>query len=101
VGSSNGFGDVAMMVARNGSYAQKKDLHFGGLGDGADLKDVQPRVAIAVATRLDALGAAAREAARSANHILRGNPWAALGLGAALGLTAGYLLSRKDARRIL
>jgi ElaB/YqjD/DUF883 family membrane-anchored ribosome-binding protein len=91
-----------MMVARNGSFSQKKDLHVGGLGTVGGLgNNVQPRLAAAAATQFDAMGASrhllnqAREAAKSANHVLRNNPWAALGLGAALGLTAGYLLSRR------
>jgi hypothetical protein len=79
-----------MMVARNGSFAEKKDLHVGGLGNvGGFGKNLQPRLAAAAATPIDAMG-------KSANHVLRGNPWVALGLGAALGLTAGYLLSRRS-----
>jgi ElaB/YqjD/DUF883 family membrane-anchored ribosome-binding protein len=37
----------------------------------------------------------ARQAVQNANYALRDNPWAALGLGAVLGMTVGYLLSRR------
>jgi ElaB/YqjD/DUF883 family membrane-anchored ribosome-binding protein len=98
-----------MMAARNSTFSDKKDLHVGGLGANAQAR---------LATRADATGRtgrdairrarpflqqareavqdAAREAVQNANHALRNNPWAALGLGAALGLTVGYLLSRRS-----
>jgi ElaB/YqjD/DUF883 family membrane-anchored ribosome-binding protein len=86
-----------MLVARNGEFSQKRDLHIGGLGanaraEFATVADSKARVAL---TRSRPFLQQAREAVQNANYALRGNPWAALGLGAALGLTVGYLLSRR------
>jgi ElaB/YqjD/DUF883 family membrane-anchored ribosome-binding protein len=91
-------GDVAMMAARNSAFSDKKDLHVGGLGANAQAR----LVALADAPGRDAISRVrpflqqAREAVQNANYALRNNPWAALGLGAALGLTVGYLLSRRS-----
>ena len=84
-----------MLVARNGAFSQKRDLHIGGLGANAraelpTMAGPKARVALTSWPFLQQ----AREAVQNANHALGGNPWAALGLGAALGLTVGYLLSR-------
>jgi ElaB/YqjD/DUF883 family membrane-anchored ribosome-binding protein len=87
-----------MMAARNNAFTEKKDLHVGGLGANA-----QARLATMADPRgHDAMRPSgrflrqAREALQSANGALRDNPWAALGLGAALGITVGYLLSRRS-----
>jgi ElaB/YqjD/DUF883 family membrane-anchored ribosome-binding protein len=95
-----------MIAARNTVFSEKKDLHVGGLGANAQARlatmaDPRVRDAIVRARPLlqqarDAVQSAAREAVQNANHALRNNPWAALGLGAALGLTVGYLLSRRS-----
>ena len=95
-----------MLATRNSAFSQKKDLHVGGLGANArarlaTMADATGRDAIRRArpflqqTR-DAVQSAAREVVQNANYALRSNPWAALGLGAALGLTVGYLLSRRS-----
>jgi ElaB/YqjD/DUF883 family membrane-anchored ribosome-binding protein len=99
-------GDVAMIAARNTVFSEKKDLHIGGLGANArtrlaTMADPKGHHAIIWARPFlqqaqDALQSAARQAAQNANYALRNNPWAALGLGAALGLTVGYLLSRRS-----
>jgi ElaB/YqjD/DUF883 family membrane-anchored ribosome-binding protein len=95
-----------MIAARNTVFPEKKDLHVGGLRANAQarlatLTDPKVRGAIVGARPLlqqvrDAVQIAAREAVQNANYALRNNPWAALGLGAALGLTVGYLLSRRS-----
>jgi ElaB/YqjD/DUF883 family membrane-anchored ribosome-binding protein len=95
-----------MIAARNSAFSEKKDLHVGGLGANArarlaTMTDPKVRDAI-VRTRpllqqaRDAVQSAAREAVQNANYALRNKPLAALGLGAALGLTVGYLLSRRS-----
>jgi ElaB/YqjD/DUF883 family membrane-anchored ribosome-binding protein len=99
-------GDVAMIAARNSAFSGKKDLHFGGLGANAQARlatmaDPRGHEAIVRARPFlqqarDAVQSVAREAVQNANHALRNNPWGALGLGAALGLTVGYLLSRRS-----
>jgi ElaB/YqjD/DUF883 family membrane-anchored ribosome-binding protein len=95
-----------MLAARNSVFSEKKDLHVGGLGANAHARlatmaDPQGHAAIIRARPFlqqarDAVQSAAREAVQNANYALRNNPWAALGLGAALGLTVGYLLSRRS-----
>jgi ElaB/YqjD/DUF883 family membrane-anchored ribosome-binding protein len=86
-----------MIAARNSTFPEKKDLHFGGLGATA-----QPRLVAMADTKRDAVEASqplskkAREAVEYANSALRDHPWAAVGLVAALGLTVGYLLSRRS-----
>jgi ElaB/YqjD/DUF883 family membrane-anchored ribosome-binding protein len=99
-------GDVVMIAARNSAFSDKKDLHVGGLGANAQarfatISDPEGHDAIIRARPLlqqarDAVQSVAREAVQNANYALRNNPWAALGLGAALGLTVGYLLSRRS-----
>jgi ElaB/YqjD/DUF883 family membrane-anchored ribosome-binding protein len=85
-----------MIAARNSAFLEKKDLHFGGLGATA-----QPRHVTMADPKRDAVEASqpllkkAREAMEYANSTLRDHPWAAVGLVAALGLTVGYLLSRR------
>jgi ElaB/YqjD/DUF883 family membrane-anchored ribosome-binding protein len=95
-----------MMVARNGAVSEKRDLHIGGLGANAQarlatLADFRGRDALIRARPFlqqarDAVQGVASQAVQNANYALRNNPWAALGLGAALGLTVGYLLSRRS-----
>jgi len=85
-----------MIAARNSVFSEKRDLHVGGLGANA-----QARVATLADPRgHDALSRLflqqAREVVQNANYALRDNLWAALGLGAALGLTVGYLISRRS-----
>jgi len=95
-----------MIAARNSAFSAKKDLHVGGLGANAQARlatiaDATGRDAIRQARPFlrqarDAVQHAAREAVQNANYALRNHPWATLGLGAALGLTVGYLLSRRS-----
>jgi ElaB/YqjD/DUF883 family membrane-anchored ribosome-binding protein len=87
-----------MMAARNSAFTEKKDLHVGGLGANAQaglgtMADLRGGDAIRPSRRFLRQ---AREVVLSANGALRDNPWAALGLGAALGITVGYLLSRRS-----
>jgi ElaB/YqjD/DUF883 family membrane-anchored ribosome-binding protein len=46
----------------------------------------------------DSAAARARNAARSADSYVRGNPWVAVGTGAAVGLLLGLLLARRPGR---
>jgi ElaB/YqjD/DUF883 family membrane-anchored ribosome-binding protein len=95
-----------MIAARNTVFSAKKDLHIGGLGANAQARlatmaDATGRDALRRARPFlqqarDAVQSAASEVVQNANYALRSNPWAALGLGAALGLTVGYLLSRRS-----
>jgi ElaB/YqjD/DUF883 family membrane-anchored ribosome-binding protein len=95
-----------MIAARNSAFSDKKDLHIGGLGANAQVRlatmahpmghDAIIRARPFLQHARDAVRSAAREAVQNANYALRNNPWAALGLGAALGLTVGYLLSRRS-----
>ena len=95
-----------MIAARNSGFSEKRDLHVGGLGANAQarratLADPRGRDAIRLSRPVlqqarEAVQNAAREVVQNANHALRDNPWAALGLAAALGLTVGYLISRRS-----
>ena len=91
-----------MIAARNSVFSEKRDLHVGGLGANArarlsTLADPRSHDTIGLSRPfLQAVQSAARELVQNANYALRGNPWAALGLGAALGLTVGYLISRRS-----
>ena len=95
-----------MIAARTSAFSDKKDLHVGGLGANAQARfatmfdpeghDATTRARPFLQQARDAVQSAAREAVQNANYALRNNPWAALGLGAALGLTVGYLLSRRS-----
>jgi ElaB/YqjD/DUF883 family membrane-anchored ribosome-binding protein len=49
----------------------------------------------AARARLEEAGNDAREAARDIDAQVRGNPWAAVGVAAAVGLLLGLLISRK------
>jgi len=93
-----------MIAARNSVFSEKKDLHVGGLGANAQARvatladprghDTLPRPFLQQVR--EAVQSAAREVVQNANYALRDNLWAALGLGAALGLTVGYLISRRS-----
>ena len=95
-----------MIAARNSVFSEKKDLHVGGLGANAQARFAtmaDPKGHDAIIRALpflqqarEAVQSAGRQAVQNANYALRNNPWAALGLGAALGLTVGYLLSRRS-----
>jgi len=87
-----------MIAARNTAFSEKKDLHVGGLGANAQAR----RATMADPKFREADEASrpflkkARQAVENANYVLRDNPWGAVGLVAALGLTVGYLLSRRS-----
>lgn len=80
-----------MFTSPNGGAA-KKDLHVGGVGAAS---------ANALSAVIDPLLDAsetwvrrARDFVTTADDYVRDNPWAAVGVGAMLGLTLGYFLSR-------
>jgi ElaB/YqjD/DUF883 family membrane-anchored ribosome-binding protein len=82
-----------MLVGPNGSTG-KKDLHVGGVG-------VSPAATLAAV--IDPLVDAsenwlskARNLAVTADDYVRDNPWQALGMMAIIGVTFGYLLSRRS-----
>ncbi len=81
------------MIASHPSLgAQKRDLHVGGLGSSA------PAAAALVDPMIEAAGSWAHKgkvAARTADGLVRTNPWAAVAVIALLGLAAGYLLSQR------
>jgi ElaB/YqjD/DUF883 family membrane-anchored ribosome-binding protein len=82
-----------MLVSPNGSTA-KKDLHVGGVGGNP---------ATALASVVDPLMNAtedwvhkARNFVSTADDYVRNNPWQALGMMAILGVTLGYMISRRS-----
>jgi ElaB/YqjD/DUF883 family membrane-anchored ribosome-binding protein len=87
------------MLASLNSATAKKDLHVGGVGASS---------AGTLAAVIDPLMDAsenwvqkARDVVSSADDYVRNNPWQALGVMALVGVTLGYLLSRRGSRRHL
>jgi hypothetical protein len=92
-----------MLVTTNGSGG-KKDLHVGGLGMVPSGNVPSGSVSSAtLASMVDPLVDAsenwvqkAREFVSSADDYVRNNPWQALGVMAILGVTLGFLISRRS-----
>jgi DUF883 C-terminal glycine zipper region len=87
-----------MLVTTNGAGG-KKDLHVGGF-DAVSSGSVPPAT---LASMIDPLVDAsedwvekAREFVGSADDYVRNNPWQALGVMAILGVTLGFLMSRRS-----
>ena len=87
-----------MLVTTNGAGG-KKDLHVGGF-DAVSSGSVP---AATLASMIDPLVDAsenwaerAREFVSSADDYVRNNPWQALGVMAILGVTLGFLMSRRS-----
>jgi ElaB/YqjD/DUF883 family membrane-anchored ribosome-binding protein len=85
-----------MMTAHPNTSIQKRDLHIGGLGAGAS----GPLAAVAdpLLDSAESWLVKARDAARNADDYVHNNPWGALAVVAFVGLTAGYLLTRRTLR---
>ena len=82
-----------MLTTDPSSVVQKRDLHVGGLGlsaSGALAAVTDPEV-----DAVDSWFIRARDVARDADEYLHRSPWAALAIAALVGLTAGFLLSRR------
>jgi ElaB/YqjD/DUF883 family membrane-anchored ribosome-binding protein len=82
-----------MLTTSPSSVVQKRDLHVGGLGSSASgaLAAITDPVFDAANPWL----VRARDAVRDADDYVHDNPWAALAVVALVGLSAGYLLSRR------
>jgi ElaB/YqjD/DUF883 family membrane-anchored ribosome-binding protein len=79
------------MLTSANSASGKRDLHVGGLG-------TEGTFAAAVEPLVDASEdwiERARELVRTADDYVRENPWQAVGVVALLGVTLGFLLSRR------
>ncbi len=81
------------MLASLNDANGKKDLHVGGIGESAPAS---------LASVIDPLMDAsenwvqkARVMVSTADDYVRNNPWQALGVVALVGVTVGYLLSRR------
>jgi ElaB/YqjD/DUF883 family membrane-anchored ribosome-binding protein len=83
-----------MLTTHPSTGVQKRDLHVGGLG--ADASGALAAVTDPMRDVADSWLVRARDAARDADDYVHGNPWAALAVVGLLGLTAGYLLSRRS-----
>lgn len=82
------------MLASANSALGKRDLHVGGLGT-----DPERSLAAALEPLVDASENwidRARELVRTADDYVRENPWQAVGVVALLGVTLGFLLSRRS-----
>jgi hypothetical protein len=87
-----------MLITTNGAGG-KKDLHVGGF-DAVSSGNVPSAT---LASMIDPLVDAsenfvekAREFVSSADDYVRNNPWQALGVMAILGVTLGFLISRRS-----
>jgi len=86
-----------MYAAKYSTLPEKRDLHVGGIGAataGALAAVVDP-LADSIMDASDTWLRKAQYAARSADDYVRARPWQAVGLVALMGLTAGFLLSRR------
>jgi DUF883 C-terminal glycine zipper region len=81
-----------MMTSPNGA-AGKKDLHVGGVG----MTSTPSALGAVIDPLMDASETwvrRARDFVSTADDYVRNNPWAAIGVGAMLGMTLGYFLAR-------
>jgi ElaB/YqjD/DUF883 family membrane-anchored ribosome-binding protein len=85
-----------MLTAHPNSVVQKRDLHVGGLG--LDAAGALAAVAGPTYEAADSWVTKSRDALREADDYVHDKPWSALAVVALLGLTAGYLLSRRANR---
>lgn len=85
-----------MLTAHPNTVYQKRDLHVGGLGAGAS--GALASVTYPVRSAADSYLEQVKEAVRDADDYLHGNLWQSLAIAALVGLTAGYLLSRRAGR---
>jgi ElaB/YqjD/DUF883 family membrane-anchored ribosome-binding protein len=85
------------MTNRNDVIAEKRDLHVGGIGrrSSAALSTMAEPLVDPIVDFSDQIVRSAREVVRGADDYVHDNPWAAIGAVAVIGLTAGYLLSRR------
>jgi ElaB/YqjD/DUF883 family membrane-anchored ribosome-binding protein len=87
------------MLASLNSTNGKKDLHVGGLGEAPSAS-----LAAVIDPLMDASEnwvQKARDFVSSADDYVRNNPWQALGVVAMVGVTLGYVLSRRGSDRHL
>jgi len=82
-----------MLTAPPSSFAQKRDLHVGGLGSRAS--GALAAVSDPVSGGYESWLRSARDAARDADDYVHRNPWTALAVVALVGLAAGFVLSRR------
>jgi ElaB/YqjD/DUF883 family membrane-anchored ribosome-binding protein len=82
-----------MLTTHPSSVVQKRDLHVGGLGLGAS--GALAAVTAPVRDATDSWLERARDMARDADDYVHDSPWAALAIVGLVGLTAGFLLSRR------
>ena len=86
-----------MLVSPNGSGG-RKDLHVGGFPSAASESASAATLASVIDPFVDASEnwvEKAREFVSTADDYVRNNPWQALGVMALLGVTLGYLMSRR------
>jgi ElaB/YqjD/DUF883 family membrane-anchored ribosome-binding protein len=87
-----------MLIATNGAGG-KKDLHVGGFDAISSGRVPSATLASMVDPLVDASEnwvEKAREFVSSADDYVHNNPWQALGVMAILGVTLGFLMSRRS-----
>jgi hypothetical protein len=87
-----------MLVSPNGSGG-RKDLHVGGFNAATQGTVPSATLASMIDPFVDASEnwvEKAREFVSSADDYVRNNPWQALGVMAILGVTLGFLMSRRS-----
>jgi len=92
------FEDSTVMTSRNSDTVQKRDLHVGGIGNGSagPTSGTFSMMADPIVDIADSFVTRARDVIRNADDYVHDNPWAAVGVVALLGLTAGFFLSRRS-----
>jgi ElaB/YqjD/DUF883 family membrane-anchored ribosome-binding protein len=87
-----------MLVSPNGSGG-RKDLHVGGFAAAASESAPATTLASVIDPLVDASEnwvEKAREFVSTADDYVRNNPWQAIGVMALLGVTLGYLMTRRS-----
>jgi ElaB/YqjD/DUF883 family membrane-anchored ribosome-binding protein len=87
-----------MLITTNGTGG-KKDLHVGGLDTASSANLPSASLASMIDPLVDASEnwvEKARDFVSSADDYVRNNPWQALGVMAILGVTLGFLMSRRS-----
>ena len=82
-----------MMTSPNGATG-KKDLHVGGVGTTSATTSGLGAMIDPLMDASEAWVRRARDFVSTADDYVRNNPWAAVGVGAVLGMTLGYFLAR-------
>ena len=87
------------MLASVNQANGKRDLHVGGMGAASGAASTLASVIDPLMDASENWVHKARDLVNGADDYVRNNPWQALGVMAMLGVTLGYLISRRSSER--